>query len=89
MRKVWKFLIEKPNLEHILSIFCDSYGLQLIFKDLLGKESKWPTVKATFKSAVEVVSFFYKNPYQYAELQALQEKHYNKRMALIALVITR
>ncbi|MGF7230449.1 hypothetical protein, partial [Arachidicoccus sp.] len=56
---------------------------------MLGQKSRWPTVKATFKSAVEVVSYFHKSPYQYANLQALQEKHYKKRIALIASVITR
>jgi hypothetical protein len=89
MRKVWKSLLQKPELEHIFTIPCDSHGLQLIFKDLLGQKSQWPMIKATFKSALEIVSFFHKSPYQYADLQILQEKHYQKRLALIASVITR
>lgn len=36
-----------------------------------------------------LVSFFHQSPYEYAKLQALQEAHYKKRMALIASVITR
>jgi hypothetical protein len=89
MRAAWRLLSQKPQLQHVFMIPCDSHGLQLIFKDLIGNESRFPMIKNTFKSALQIVTFFHKSPLQYAYLQKLQEEHYSHRKALIASVITR
>jgi hypothetical protein len=52
MQLIWKILIKTPGLEHIVTVPCDSHGLQLIIKDLL----ICPEIDKVFKAALSIVN---------------------------------
>ena len=94
-RKVWKVLSERPVVKHVLSVPCDSHGIQLIFKDILfpGKadNSKQITTKISqfFKDfSNKIVSFFSSSDKQLAYLREAMVK-YGGIVVLITTVLTR
>lgn len=64
----------------------DSYGLQLLIKDLL---LLVPSINAVWQKASTIVNTLRNAPKQYQFLQREQELAYRKRKALIAAGFTR
>ena len=95
-RRVWKDLIKQLEASHVLSVPCDSHGIQLIFKDLLlpGKDLFQLQITTTlgkfFKDfSNHIVSFFSKSNKQLAYLRDVMVKCNRKIIALITTVPTR
>lgn len=64
MRNTWTELEEHPLLKHAFFVPCDSYGLQLLIKDIL---KSYPFYDIISK-AQTIVSAFHRAPKQYAIL---------------------
>jgi hypothetical protein len=94
-RRVWSDLIKDPDASHVLSVPCDSHGIQLIFKDLLfpGKDlfqNQIVTTTGTFFKNFpnKIVSAFSKSDKQLAYLREAIKKC-GGIIALITTVPTR
>ncbi len=95
-RSVWKILNQEPGCEHVLSVPCDSHGIQLIFKDLLfpGKDSQRVQIITRigdfFKACPnQIVSFFSKSDKQLSYVRDSMKATIDKITALISTVPTR
>lgn len=93
-RSVWKKVQMIPELKHVLSIPCDSHGLQLAIKDLIdpGKDEYRCTIPSKIrefcKEYTSIISFFSGAPKQLGYLRVKQKK-VSKVVALIAAGNTR
>lgn len=70
MKATHKLIQVHPELHYCFIIFCDSYSLQLLIKDILHLSS----FQATHKEASEIISFFTGAKKQLARLRALWDK---------------
>lgn len=86
MRKAWRVLQHNPEINHAFIVPCNSYGLQLLIKDII---LKLPKINETFKAAAALISSFHTSPKQYAILRAKQVEIIGKRIAFIASIETR
>ena len=59
-------LTERLELRYIIAVLCDSYGLQLLIKDLLSLE----LFKNVFTSIIKLVIFFRTSKLQLLRLRA-------------------
>lgn len=85
-RKCQSDLKTHPQLAHILSILCDSHGLQLLVKDIV-TTSPWRLV---LKKAVYMITYFRHSKKQYAQLRNLMVLTCNsKTYSLLLAAITR
>lgn len=64
MRSTWTGLAKNPSLSHSFFVLCDSYGLQLLIKDIL--QSK--LFSETITNAQTIVSAFRRAKKQYSIL---------------------
>jgi hypothetical protein len=85
MRSFWKKLEKDPRLAHAFFILCDSYGLQLLIKDLL----KVPLFKDIHRKCKAIAKGLRKAKKQYAILRTKQKQCYNERRALALSILTR
>jgi hypothetical protein len=70
MRLTWTGLENHPLLKHAFFVPCDSHGLQLLIKDILGCQPFADTIA----KAQTIVSTFHQAKKQYAILRTKQEK---------------
>lgn len=75
---MWKGIIKILGLEHVFTVPCDSYGLQLIIKDLLMQGM----IEKEFKAALAIVNGIRNAGKQLSLLGIEQERSYKKRKAL-------
>jgi hypothetical protein len=73
------------DIEHILTVPCDSHRLQLIIKDILQQ----PAIKDVWTAATLLINSLQNVPKQYAYLKNKQRKLYKKEKALLGTAITR
>ena len=85
MRKIWRVLGHQESLRRVFFVPCDSHGLQLLIKDILGL----PWCHSVHQRASSVTTAFRRAPLQYEILREKQLLHYGKHQALLASVITR
>ncbi len=85
MRALWKSLKKDPSLEHIFCAPCDSYGIQLLSKDILSiKWYSWVIQRAQL-----LVRFFCAADKEYNVLRDLKMTAYGEHRSLILHYITR
>jgi len=65
MRKFYREIVKRPGFSHVFYTLCDSYGFQLLIKDIL-QILKWKEVMAAVS---KVVAFFKKSKLQLAFLR--------------------
>jgi F0F1-type ATP synthase delta subunit len=94
-RKVWAVLNTKKEAAHVLSVPCDSHGIQLVFKDLLflGKDQNHvqivTEISKFFKSfSNKIVSAFSSSDKQLAYLREAMKKSGTGIISLINTVPT-
>ena len=85
MRKTWRILQHRESLRHVFFVPCDSHGLQMLIKDVLGL----PWCLSVHQQASAITANFRHAPLQHEILREKQLLHYNKHQALLAAVITR
>ena len=85
MLSIHRRLAQYPELKHIFFIPCDSHGLQLLVKNILGL----PSFKAILEKGQKIVKAFKKSPLQLARLRVLQQEIYGQHRSLCLSVITR
>ena len=85
MRATWTNIEQDPRSKHVITSPCDSYGLQLLIKDILQR----PGIKKTWQLAANIVTGFKAASKQYAYLRVEQEKEYGKRKPMIVTCDTR
>jgi hypothetical protein len=85
MMSMWDKLHANSATNHILTIPCDSHGIQLLIKDLLDLGG----IKTVWKQANSIISSFRSSPKQLKYLRIIQKREYGRQKALIASVITR
>jgi Protein of unknown function (DUF 659) len=85
MRKFWDVLNKKPRFERSFFIPCDSHGLQLLIKDIVGVG----TFGGTVRKAQAIVSHFRSAHKQLALLRHYQNEIYGKEYALTLSCDTR
>jgi Lon protease-like protein len=85
MRSSWQKLEEKPQLQHVFFVPCDSHGLQLLIADLL----LLSPIQKAWKIATKAVLMFKTADLQLAILREHQRAYYGRQKAIIAPVITR
>jgi hypothetical protein len=83
MQSFWKEIQLRPGFENILLLRCDSYGLQLLIRDILSVES----IKKVFTKATKIINHFNTAPLRLAILQDIQMTQYQKEYALLGSVI--
>lgn len=84
-RAVWDILGSDTRLQHAFFIPCDSHGLQLLIKDLLGLES----LSVVFLQALKVVNSLRKAKHHLGILRKHQQAIYGEKRALIVSTILR
>ena len=85
MFSIHRRLAQYPELKHIFFIPCDSHGLQLLIKNVLGL----PSFKAILEKGQKIAKVFKKSPLQLARLRVLQQEIYGQHRSLCLSVITR
>jgi hypothetical protein len=85
MRASWKNIEQDPRSKHVITVPCDSHGLQLLIKDIL----QLPNIKKIWQIAANIVAGFKNASKQYAFLRVEQQKEYGKRKPMIATCNTR
>jgi hypothetical protein len=73
-------------MKHVIIVPCDSYGLQLLIKDLL---TLVLSINDIWQKALTIVNTLRNATKQYQFLQQQQEVIYGKKKALIATGFTR
>jgi hypothetical protein len=85
MRATWTNIEQDPRSKHVITVPCDSHGLQLLIKDILQR----PSIKKIWQIAANIVTAFKNASKQYAYLRVEQEKEYGKRKPMIVTCNTR
>jgi hypothetical protein len=92
---VWDRIKKLDKLKYIITIGCESYGLQLIIKDLLnpGKDDQKQDIQSAlcdfWKEETSIISFFHKAPKQLGILRKKQWQLLKKHVALSSAGLTR
>jgi hypothetical protein len=79
MRSTWTGLESLKQLSHTVFVPCDSHGLQLLIKHLLGL----PSVAPIIEQAQTIATSFHRSKKQYAILRSYQEKPQALRLSVI------
>lgn len=85
MRAVHTILSSTDDFKHVFWIPCDSYGLQLLMRDI----AELPWFAEVFKQVSSVVNYFYCSGKQIAMLRKYQMREYKKLYSITLSVITR
>jgi hypothetical protein len=85
MRATWANIEQDPCSKHVITVPCDSHGLQLLIKDILQR----PGIKKIWEVVANIVTRFKTASKQYAYLRVEQEKEYGKRKPMIVTCDTR
>lgn len=85
MRKLHREMKMLPEFSHCLYVLCDSYGLQLLVKDIVESKQWMPILgKVGF-----LITYFKKAKLQLSRLRIHQQECYGRRKAFITAAITR
>jgi hypothetical protein len=85
MHSFWREIQQREGFKHILTIGCDSHGLQLLVKDILAV----PSISVLFQKASQIMVHFNNAPVRLSTLRKIQRRQYKREWSLLAAVITR
>jgi hypothetical protein len=85
-QNLWTRLANNPETKHVITVPCDSHGIQLLIKDLLLLVL---SINLVWQKASTIVNTLRNATKQYQFLQQQQERVYRKQKALIAAGFTR